>query len=569
MFQASIKQQWWIALAAALALVAGCAECPRQCAPECPAPPQSPSQVKRIKLLFTTDIHGYVEKDAENGRIGYAALAAYAAKQRAAGYDVMLLDGGDLFSGNSLTLCDHGQSIAALAGAMGYSALAPGNHAFDFDVVEHSVRYYPETILPLIIENTPAGLPPPRAVAVNMKLGGAAPPNMENEPVILYDGRDDGNNLRLVVAGMATPYIAEGSASPLDGYDFGLATDGGGRPDDAATRRRALDALARAVRRFDRPDDVVVVLSHIGWSNGPPYADGRLSGKDMAGVANVDIVLDGHTHEAIPFERIGDAVYANGGAFLETILEIDIAAASGATTLDHRLLRFDDFSGIPGDPAMAQRIRAIADKHGFDTVLFRVPESAGDAFSGADLLDKAAPLGRLICRAQAEAVGARIAFMNSGGIRAGFSAGQEVTVADIYNALPFPNRLFTYEMTEEELLATLRDMPPPGKRGFLQQYGIDAPGEGGRMGGGTGYSDAKSTAGEKRYLVAINSFLAAGGDGFVARGRKVADHGPTVRLVVEALKQAGDMDWEGIIEPAPAAEPAPSDETGADLDWAA
>lgn len=557
MFHASKQRRLWMALAAALALVAGCAECPRRCAPERPAPtPSRPhGPTKRIKLLFTTDIHGYVEKDAEAGRIGYAVLAAYAARRRAAGHEVVLLDGGDLFSGNSLTLCDHGQSVAALAGAMGYSALVPGNHAFDFDVVEHSVRYYPEKILPVIMENSPPGPAPPRATAVNMLLDGAAPPNMRNEPVVLYDGRDDGNRLRLVVAGVTTPYIAEGSASPLDGYDFGLMTDGAGKADDAETKRRVLETLAREVRRYDRPDDIVVVLSHIGWSDGQPYAGGRLSGKDLAGVANIDIVLDGHTHEAIPFERTGGAVYANGGAFLETILEIDIAASPGATTVEHRLLRFADFSGIPDDPAMAERIRAIVDKHGFGTVLFRVPDSAGDAFSDAGLSGGAKPLGRLVCRAQAEAAGADIAFMNSGGIRAGFPAGQEVTVADIYNALPFPNRLLTYEMTEAELLATLRDMPKPGQRGFLQYYGTDLPGEGG------------PADGDKRYLVAINSFLAAGGDGFVARGKKVADHGPTVRLVVDALKRRGDMDWDELV--APAAEPAPSDDTGAELNKAA
>ena len=109
--------------------------------------------------------------------------------------------------------------------------------------------------------------------------------------------------------------------------------------------------------------------------------------------------------------------------------------------------------------------------------------------------------------------GADAAVMNSGGIRAGLAAGP-ITYKDVLTVKPFGNTVGTVDMTGAELAEYLRLTAslPPGSGGFAQYGGGGFTLRGGRV-GDVGVNGAPLEAG-RMYTVAVDSYLAAGGDGY-------------------------------------------------------
>lgn len=95
-----------------------------------------------ITLLATNDIHGGIEAtvEPEGQTIGGLAFWAGAvnafrtalAKKHGAHSGVLLLDAGDQFQGTLLSNYDEGKLVFRIMNQMGYSAIVPGNHDYDF-----------------------------------------------------------------------------------------------------------------------------------------------------------------------------------------------------------------------------------------------------------------------------------------------------------------------------------------------------------------------------------------------------------------------------------------------------
>jgi len=136
--------------------------------------------------------------------------------------------------------------------------------------------------------------------------------------------------------------------------------------------------------------------------------------------------------------------------------------------------------------------------------------------------------GRLIADAQLAATrsnGARIAFTNPGGVRADLVARQPdgaVMFADAFAAQPFGNSLVTLTLTGSQLKALLeaqwgrngdrvRFLQP--SRGFSYAWYADR-GRGTRIDPESMRLDGERIKPAGRYRVTVNSYLAAGGDGF-------------------------------------------------------
>jgi 5'-nucleotidase len=180
----------------------------------------------------------------------------------------------------------------------------------------------------------------------------------------------------------------------------------------------------------------------------------------------------------------------------------------------------------------------------------RVVGRIGGRFSRDGSGDTAA--GRLIADAQlaaTRALGARIAFMNPGGIRANFECREppcDVTFGQVFTAQPFGNSLVVMTLTGGEIKAALESQlrGVSGNPKYLQ------PSE-----GFTYTWDAAATHGNrvrdmkldgepidpaKSYRVTVNSFLAEGGDGYDALrdGTNRVGGGPDIDAVVAYLGAA-------------------------------
>ncbi len=453
----------------------------------------------RTKVIITNDVHGHVMSDAENGEIGYALLKSYIEAQGRAGWRVYLLDSGDAFSGSAYAQADHGRSVAEIIAMLGYTVLTPGNHAFDYNEAENDPLYYSRVLLETVKKNTPG---PFRAVAQNISYNGATIPGLENKPVVIHDETTENpQGRRIIVTGLVTPYTARPNLKDsLAGYDFGSL------PSPAATREKLLAELAAALAQYSRPADCVIVLSHLGYFGPEGDRGGRVSGPDLAMVANVDFVADGHTHGLVTPRRIEGAVYANGGRYLEHFLEISLEDGQ-ATGMEVK--SYADLAGLVPDHALAVWLENLTQRQGLADILFELPPE--DSFSDRGLYTDNIPLGRLICRSMSRITGADAALHNLGGIRAGLPPGP-VSARALYDALPFGDELVTVSLRGKELTAFFEHGSGHGGQGFPQFYGLTVyawrAADGRLHCAGVRGASGNLLREDERYLVAMNGFMA-------------------------------------------------------------
>jgi len=119
--------------------------------------------------------------------------------------------------------------------------------------------------------------------------------------------------------------------------------------------------------------------------------------------------------------------------------------------------------------------------------------------------DKVSALGATAAQAARSAMGAEIGLVNAGALRASLPAG-ELRYGQLYEAMPFDDGLAAVRMTGSDLLTVL---------GRLSSFRREVPQVAGIVYDG---SVARTCAGvavdpTRTYSVAMNEFLAAGGDG--------------------------------------------------------
>ena len=276
--------------------------------------------------------------------------------------------------------------------------------------------------------------------------------------------------------------------------------------------------------------------------------------------AAIDVVLSAHTHRGYNC-RIGTRTVIQAASFGRLVSVVDlvidratgdvIAAQTRARNLpvpnggERDSLLSTAFPPLPADPAVAaivEHYRAAAAPLAEQPVgrisapFERRPDPGGDH-----------ALGRLIADAHLAATrasGAQIAFTNPGGIRTSLRASGAdgaVTYADAYSAQPFGNSLVTMTLTGAELRQLLEQQwsatrerarilqPSAG----LRYRWDDRRPIGNRVDGIE--LNRRPLQPEDRVRVSVNSFLAAGGDGFrVLRDGRERVGGP---LDIDAFTQ--------------------------------
>ena len=92
-----------------------------------------------LSIVGTNDLHGHLFTD-DRGRGGLTVLGGYVDNLRAAraadGGGVLVLDAGDTFQGGIESNLSEGLMVVDAYNAIGYTALAVGNHEFDFGAAD-------------------------------------------------------------------------------------------------------------------------------------------------------------------------------------------------------------------------------------------------------------------------------------------------------------------------------------------------------------------------------------------------------------------------------------------------
>jgi 5'-nucleotidase / UDP-sugar diphosphatase len=485
-----------------------------------PGPVQGPV---KLTILHTNDHHGRFWKNSD-GEYGLAArktlIDQLRAEIKAGGGHSLLLDGGDVNMGVPESDLQDAEPDFKGMKAMGYDAMALGNHEFD------------KPLSTLAKQMEWAGFP---MLSANIYKDG----KRAYKPYEVFER----GGLKIAVVGMTT-------------NDTPKLTD----PANTAALqfRKPADEAAELMPELKKQAHVVIAATHMGH-----YTDGK-SGVNAPGdvemaraVKGFDLIVGGHSqnpvcmleqlgasrrndayvpgtacrpdvqngtvivqaHEWGKFVGRADFTYANGEFKLEKYSLIPVNLKKTVKGADGKDVKQVYTTEIKEDAAMLALLQPFQDK-GRAALDVQVGESDGVLNGNRnDVRAKPTNMGVFIASVMMQKAKADLAIMNSGGIRDSMPAGK-LSYKDVLKVQPFGNQLVSIDLQGHELMNYLNAAAKmsAGSGAFPQFAGVNLVIEGGAVKSATIKGVALDPA--KTYRLAINSFQANGGDGYP----KLSDH---------------------------------------------
>jgi 2',3'-cyclic-nucleotide 2'-phosphodiesterase (5'-nucleotidase family) len=451
---------------------------------------RAPAEEVPIVLLHTTDLHGRLDNLVPEERpgepplphAGLLRIATLVKQVRAETAHVLLLDGGDTIQGTPDSLATAGRSMVDAMNRLRYDAWTLGNHEFDWgiDVLRRAVDAAEFPVL-----------------AANIRpLGDAPHPLPTIRPFVI---RELGG-VRVAVVGLATPGIPRWTVPEL----LGTAAFAGSV--------ETLDRIVPVVR--EQAPDILVLLVHQGYRDGYDDHASQIS-TIVRTHPEFDVVLGGHSHEAVPGTTIGRSLYVQSAWHGSALGRIDLVydtAARAVVRKQSRLMPVDET--VPPDAELEKAFAPLLDRIRKD--LDRVVGHAPEALAAKADRPGQGPTERLIRAAIREASGADVAIhgaLSESDIEAG-----PIRERDVWRVIPYENRIGVAMLDAAEIRSILEEVlgrttparPAMGLGGLVCEYDPMAP-AGARV-LKLLLPDGKAPHPRKRFATAFNSYtLASGG----------------------------------------------------------
>ena len=505
-----------------------------------PGQPVPEDRTSTIQLLGVNDFHGQLEpttrRDAP-GRLGGAAfLDAYFDRYEAQNPErTIRVHAGDMVGASPLiSSYFHDEPTVHAMNNMEFDVGTLGNHEFDeggeemLRLIDGGQRSDGKQFkdgpdgepLNTSDPNFPgAGFP---YVAANTEYKNSGETVLPPYKVVKKDGIDVGF---IGVTTLETPNIVSPDAvAPFDYLDI------------SETVNRYVAELKR------QKVESIVVLAHAGGTQTTATeAVGEIVSETGQMSDEVDVVVSGHSHSVLN-NRVGNKLvvqaFSLGTAFDAVNMKID-RSTKDVVSSSAQIVNTSNDAIVP-DAATAE---LVADyKERIDPIANRVVGTAAENVTRTNNAAGESPLGQLIADAQRDFAGARLAFMNPGGIRADIAAG-EVTYSELFAVQPFDNQVVRLEMTGDQVYRVLEQQFQTDNNGnprtrILQVSGLEfsynsANPAGQRITSVT-LPDGTPLDRSATYTVAANSFIATGGDGFTVF--KEAQNSNTLGSDLDALE---------------------------------
>ena len=483
----------------------------------------------RLHILHVNDMHSRIEPinrfdstcsaedDAAGECFGGAARVKTAIDTLRAGITaeggaVLVLDAGDQFQGSLFYTTYKGEAAAEMVNAIGFDAMAVGNHEFDdgppalagfADLARHPV------------------------VSGNLDLSGSNALSGRIEDQLILEAGD----MRVGIVSALAADTAE-TSSPGPAVVFA---------DEIESLRADVAALE------DEGVDRIIALTHVGLPEDRRIAEA---------VAGIDAIIGGHSHTLMANDGEAEFPYpvmvagtpvAQAYAYSKYLghLELTFDEAGEVTAAGGDTMLLD--ASVEPDPELAARIEELSAP--LDEMRRQVIGETAEAIEGSREVCRAreCEMGTLVADAMLARVadqGIDIAIQNGGGLRASIDAG-EVTMGEVLTVLPFQNTLATFQLKGADVIAALEN-------GVSQI--ADGAGRFPQVAGLTYAFDADMPAGERvsevmvetdsgwapidpdaTYGVVSNNYMRGGGDGydmFETEAMDAYDYGPGLEVVV-------------------------------------
>lgn len=437
----------------------------------------------RLPVFFTSDVHGYLANIPDSGDGVEYTLSFIADKVRdvrgagdGARKDLaLLLDGGDIYQGNTLSSTLNGMAMSAAYDLMGYDAVTLGNHEFDWGL-ENTVDTDGTMIDYRFREREGVNRIPVLVCDLyrhgeKVTLGG-------DYMILEKTARDAAGHelpVRIGVIGMAGSYDKSIRNALFTGLGYAIEPDYG-----------AVNALAEKLKTEDGCDAAVLIA----------HEDAEVIAEGLGENTSIDLLLGGHTHHYLNWETDGGLTLQEPSCYSAAWAYADLAftAADGKPVLqgvenarvhwtgaDRKKLLNTPENREELDESIVRLTDEVIDiasdvinaEIGYITVPIRrnefLPESG----------NRATTCGNWISSLIARAAGAEVAFVNAGGLRLDLELDQAtgrrpVTLATLCSMFPFENELRYYNLTWKELLTALEyALTPDGSLLLSRIWGVD------------------------------------------------------------------------------------------------
>ncbi len=473
-----------------------------------------------ITILHTNDHHGRFWKNRD-GEYGMAARKTVVDQIRkevatAGGYS-LLLDGGDVNTGVPESDLQDAMPDFRGMNLLGYDAMAVGNHEFD----------KPPVVLQM--QRDLATFP---MLSANIYRDG----KRMFEPYKVFNL----GGVRVAVMGLTT----EDTQKMV-------------HPDNIRNVefRNVQTEAAKVVPELRGKADVVIAATHMGHYENGMHGTQAAGDVELArAVKGLDMIVGGHTqnpacmkaenvvdrayvpgseckpdrqngtwvvqaHEWGKYVGRADFIYKNGEFRLVKYALIPINLKKPVKTADGKTSLVTYTPEIAESPEMLQLLKPFQD---FGQQKLMVEVGSSDSRLEGDravVRNQPATLAVMIGRSMMEKTKADFAVVNAGGVRDSLPAGK-ITYKDVLTVHPFGNTIAVVDLSGKEVMDYLGAIAKisKGSGGFPQFAGI-------RLVIDTNVVVQATVAGKAidpngKYRVALNNFVAAGGDGYP----KVVNH---------------------------------------------
>ena len=477
----------------------------------------------QLVILHTNDSHGRIKEDGTS--MGMSAVKYLADRYENAGASVLILDAGDTLHGLPIVTASRGESAVDVMNAVGYSAMAPGNHDFNYGY-EHILELEEEMNFPVLAAN------------VTYEADGSL---VFGDHIVITCGE-----YTIGVFGMATPEtVTKTNPNNVVGLDF--------NEDNLAGI-----AQAQCDELKELGCDIIICLAHLGDDvSSTPYRSTDV----LEQVTDIDLWIDGHSHSVLNDD--GEAHLVNGTLVASTgeyTKNIGVVTYDGAE-FDAGLVHYADLCNT-----YEQDGEIITEFYGYDpeiTALVQnyydeMMEFYSEVVGHTDVLlngtrefvrTQETNLGDLAADAiLAAAPNADFALTNGGGIRANIEIG-DITRYDLFTVFPFGNMVATVELTGAQIVYILEAATHacPGTDGAFPQVSgitfeihtyIEYEGEYANPTNPGSRIQNVCINGEPidldaTYVMATNDFLAAGGDTYAILAENFENSGILIGINLE------------------------------------
>jgi 5'-nucleotidase / UDP-sugar diphosphatase len=530
-------------------------------------------EVYRIRIIHTNDHHARIEPvlggtPAAPIHGGVSRRKTLIDAIRAEGGNQLLIDAGDVFQGTLWFNQYLGQADLEFYNALGYEAVAIGNHEFDKGQ-QPLADFIKGASFPVLSANIAADVSSP-------------------------------------LSGLVKPWIVKEVGGQKIGI-FGLTTEETlvlSSPGPGVTFMPYIDAARKAVADLQGQGvNKIIALTHVG------VAFDRELARQVDGIA---AIVGGHSHTPMgamvsppvddrPYPEVHPApsgkpvIVAQDWEWGRWLSDLTIGFdSSGDITSVIAARPAEVAPSIEPDAGFEARIDVL--KQPLTALREQQVGEAAVLLNGAraDVRTKETNLGNLIADAmldKARPAGAQVAIMNSGGIRTSVDAGP-ITLGELLEVQPFGNTLALATLSGAQLKEALENGVSqveqsagrfPQVAGMRFTFDKAAP-VGSRIvavaiADGKGGYTALDPAGS--YRVAVNNFMLTGGDGYTVlqsgtdrydtgfidvdvTSEYVRAHSP-VDPAVEGRITEGTTAPAGAPAPAPPTTPATLPRTGGEL----